>query len=71
MRGRGLLVGDVFRHAARAVPDRVAAIFGDERLTFRALDERANATAHALSAAGLAVGDRLVASEFRSWSWMH
>lgn len=60
MVGSGLVIGDVFRHAARAVPDRVAAIFGDERLTFRALDERANATAHALAAAGLVAGDRVL-----------
>lgn len=60
MVGSELVIGDVFRHAARAVPDRVAAILGDERLTFRALDERANATAHALAAAGLVAGDRVL-----------
>ena len=29
-----LLIGDVLRNAARAVPDRVAAAFHDEQLTF-------------------------------------
>ncbi len=56
-----LIVGDVFRNAARAVPDRVAAALGDSALTFGVLDRRANATATRLQALGVAPGDRLVA----------
>lgn len=51
-----LLVGDLFRNAARAVPDRVAAAFEDQRLTFAELDRAANRTARAL---GAVHGDRV------------
>ena len=51
-----LLVGDLFRNAARAVPDRVAAAFGDEQVTFGELDAAANRTARAL---GAGLGDRV------------
>lgn len=56
-----LVVGDVFRNAARAVPDRVAAVLGDTALTFGVVDRRANATAARLHALGMTPGDRLVA----------
>ncbi|MCU1374993.1 MAG: long-chain fatty acid--CoA ligase [Actinomycetia bacterium] len=50
------MVGDLFRNAARAVPDRVAAVFGDDSLTFGELDRAANRTARAL---GAQPGDRV------------
>ena len=55
-----LLIGDVFRAAARAVPQRVAVAFGDLRITYGELDRSANQHANALLAAGLAPRDRVV-----------
>jgi acyl-CoA synthetase (AMP-forming)/AMP-acid ligase II len=47
-----LLIGDVFRNAARAAPDRPAAALGSQVLTFGQLDRRANQVARALGRAG-------------------
>jgi len=52
-----LLIGDIFRNAARAVPDRVAVAVGSATLTFGELDRAANRIARSLS---LNVGDRVV-----------
>lgn len=51
-----MLVGDIFRNGARAIPERVAAAFGDRSLTYGELDRRANQVARAL---GVAHGDRV------------
>lgn len=55
-----LLVGDVFRNAARTAPNRIAAAAGADRLTFAELDGQANRLARAIAAAGLGIGDRIV-----------
>ncbi len=44
---------------AEADPERVALVYGDERVTFRRLDRLANAFAHAISPALHAPGDRV------------
>ena len=54
-----LLVGDVIRHAARATPHELAATLGDDEMTFAELDARSNQVAHALSARGVGLGDRV------------
>jgi fatty-acyl-CoA synthase len=54
-----LLIGDVFRNAARAVPDRMAAALGDESLTFRQIDQESNKLARALARLGITTGDRV------------
>jgi acyl-CoA synthetase (AMP-forming)/AMP-acid ligase II len=54
-----LLIGDVFRNAARAVPDRMAAALGDESLTFRQIDQESNKVARALGRLGVTTGDRV------------
>jgi acyl-CoA synthetase (AMP-forming)/AMP-acid ligase II len=54
-----LLIGDVFRNAARAVPDRMAAALGDESLTFRQIDQESNKVARALGRLGITTGDRV------------
>jgi acyl-CoA synthetase (AMP-forming)/AMP-acid ligase II len=56
---RELLVGDVFRGNAAVVPERTAAVLGAESLSHGALDRAANRTARALSALGVAQGDRV------------
>jgi amino acid adenylation domain-containing protein len=56
---RDLCVQDLVEAQVRRTPDAVAALFGDRRLTYRELNERANRLAHYLR--GLGAGpDRLV-----------
>ncbi|MEV0059991.1 acyl-CoA synthetase [Nocardia sp. NPDC050718] len=52
-------VADLFEHAVDAVPDRVAVICGDRRVTYRELDERANRLAHHLASRGVGKGDHV------------
>jgi fatty-acyl-CoA synthase len=58
-----LLIGDVFRTAARAVPGRLAAVVDGDELTFAELDARSNQAARALTACGIGHGQRVT-----SWS---
>src|SRR5262245_46150543 len=51
--------GEMLTRPARLYPERVAIIFQGQRLTFRELDERANALAHALRGLGIGRGDRV------------
>lgn len=57
---RDLLIGDIFRAGAAAVPGRVAVALGDRALTFAELDAAANAHAAALAGLGVGHGDRVV-----------
>jgi 3-oxocholest-4-en-26-oate---CoA ligase len=52
-------LADCFEAITDAVPDRTAVIFGERRLTYRELEERANRCAHALQARGVAPGDHV------------
>ena len=56
-----LLIGDIFRTAARAAPRRVAAWRGDESLTFEELDRRGNQAARALRTLGVGHRDHVIA----------
>jgi len=58
-RARPLLVGDVFRHAATAVPQRTAAVFGADVLTFADVQARAEEVARTLRTFGVGRGDRV------------
>lgn len=49
----------MLRRSAKRFPDKAAIICGDETLTYRALDERANALANALLALGLPKGSKV------------
>src|SRR4051794_15598621 len=55
-----LLIGDVFRNAARAVPGRVAVAHGGASLTFAELERRGHALAGAVRAHGVRHRDRVV-----------
>ena len=55
----GLVVGDVFRHGARAVPRRTAAALGEAAITFAELDRAANRHAAFLSRQGISRGRRV------------
>ncbi|SHN12877.1 acyl-CoA synthetase [Cryptosporangium aurantiacum] len=56
-------LSQVFRTAADSVPDTEALIWRDRRLTYRAVDERADGVAHYL--AGLGLGARRERAELR------
>jgi acyl-CoA synthetase (AMP-forming)/AMP-acid ligase II len=55
-----LLIGDVFRNAARAVPHRPAAMLGHRALTFGELERCANRVARVLAACGVGHGDHVL-----------
>ncbi len=52
-------VGDTLTRTADRVPDKVAVIDGDRRITYRELDRWTNALAHALLGRGYTPGDSL------------
>jgi fatty-acyl-CoA synthase len=53
------LAGVLATNAGRS-PDRAALVFGEHRLSYRDVDSAVNRAAHALAAAGLHKGDRMV-----------
>jgi long-chain acyl-CoA synthetase len=53
-------VEQFLEHSAERLPEKIALICGNQRLTYRQIDERANRLAHALISAGVARGDRVV-----------
>ncbi len=52
-------LGDLFESVAGAVPDRVAVVDGDRRLTYAELVDRTTRLAHGLRAAGVAPGEHV------------
>jgi amino acid adenylation domain-containing protein/non-ribosomal peptide synthase protein (TIGR01720 family) len=54
-----LCLHELFEHQAAATPDTVALIFEGERLSYRALNERANKLAHYLRGSGVGRGARV------------
>ncbi|MFM0283793.1 long-chain fatty acid--CoA ligase [Paraburkholderia sediminicola] len=52
-------IGSTLTQAAAAHPDHIAVIHGDTRLSYRALNERANRLASQLRAQGIRPGDRV------------
>lgn len=54
------LVNDFLEKTAARLPDKIALICGDHRLTYAELDHMANRVANSLQSAGVARGDRVV-----------
>src|SRR5262245_44830827 len=52
-------LADLFESVVDAVPDRVALVCGDRRLTYAELDARANRLAHHLLALGIGPGEHV------------
>ena len=52
-------LADLFECVAARVPDREVVVWGDTRLTYRQLDQRANRLAHGLEGLGLGAGDHV------------
>jgi acyl-CoA synthetase (AMP-forming)/AMP-acid ligase II len=63
-------IADLFEHTADAVPDRIALIDRDARLSFAELEERANRIAHALADRGVGVGDHVGIYAQNSHEWI-
>jgi acyl-CoA synthetase (AMP-forming)/AMP-acid ligase II len=54
-----LNIADLFEHAVDLVPDRVALVCGDDRLTYAQLEENANRLAHHLHQHGVTPGSHV------------
>ncbi|MFI6095017.1 acyl-CoA synthetase [Lentzea sp. NPDC051213] len=54
-----LNIADLFEHSVDLVPDRTAVLCGERRLTYRALEERANRLAHHLARHGVGPGSHV------------
>ena len=52
-------LADIFESVADTVPDREALVFGDRRLTYAELDQRANRLAHHFESVGIGAGDHV------------
>jgi len=61
---------DLFELVADAVPDRVAIVGDDRRLTFRELDERSNRVANDFIARGLAPGAKVGIDAWNRVEWV-
>jgi acyl-CoA synthetase (AMP-forming)/AMP-acid ligase II len=60
----------LFESVVDAVPDRVALVCGDRRLTYAELDERANRLANALRARGIGAGDHVGLQLYNSTNYV-
>src|SRR5579871_2520072 len=63
-------LADLFELVADAVPDRVALVAGDRRLTYRELDERANRVAHYLRDVGVRPGQHVGVYAYNRAEWV-
>ncbi|WP_433330455.1 acyl-CoA synthetase [Spirillospora sp. CA-294931] len=63
-------LADLFESVADAVPDKLALVAGETRLTFAELDERANRVAHALAALGVGPGDHVSLLAYNRAEWV-
>ena len=62
-------IGDLPRRTATRVPDKLAVVDGDVRLTFAELEAAVHRTTAAIQAHGLAAGDRLALLSHNSWQF--
>jgi acyl-CoA synthetase (AMP-forming)/AMP-acid ligase II len=66
----GFNIADMFEYAADAVPDRLALVEGDRRLTYRELDEQTNRFAGYLRSVGIGHGDHIGIYGYNSIEWV-
>ena len=62
-------LADLYEIVADAVPDRLALVAGDRRLTYAQLDERANRFAHHLLDHGVERGDKVAIYSWDRAEW--
>jgi 3-oxocholest-4-en-26-oate---CoA ligase len=65
-----LNIADLFEHSVDVVPDREVLVVGDERRTYRQLEEHANRLAHHLAAEGIGPGDHIGVYGANSVEWI-
>ena len=70
MSDRTYSLADLYEIVADVVPDRLALVAGDQRRTYRELDERANRLAHALSARGVDPGEHVAIISYNRAEWI-
>jgi fatty-acyl-CoA synthase len=63
-------LADLFELVVDTVPGRLALVAGDQRLTYRELDDRANRLAHHLVAAGVGPDDRVAIYAWNRAEWL-
>jgi 3-oxocholest-4-en-26-oate---CoA ligase len=63
-------LADLYEIVADAVPDRLALVAGDRRLTYAQLDERANRFAHHLLGQGVEPGDKVAIYAWDRAEWV-
>jgi 3-oxocholest-4-en-26-oate---CoA ligase len=63
-------LADLYEIVADAVPDRLALVAGDRRLTYAQLDERANRFAHHLLDHGVQPGDKVAIYSWDRAEWL-
>ena len=63
-------LADLYEIVADAVPDRLALVAGDRRLTYAQLDERANRFAHHLLEHGVEPGDKVAIYSWDRAEWV-
>jgi fatty-acyl-CoA synthase len=63
-------VGDIAAVNAKRFPNKTAVIMGDEQLSFRDLDGKANQLAHGIMAMGIKPGDKVAILSFNSLQWI-
>jgi len=63
-------LADLFEVVVDAVPDRMALIAGDRRLTYADLDARANRFARVLTGAGVAPGEHIAILSWNRAEWV-
>jgi fatty-acyl-CoA synthase len=63
-------LADLFEIVVDTVPDRLAVVAGDTRLTYRQLDERANRLAHHLIESGVQPGDHVGVYAWNRAEWL-
>ena len=69
MHTRELNLADLFEVVVDTVPDRMALVAGDRRLTYRQLDERANRFAHHLASVGVTTGAHVGILAYNRAEW--
>ena len=63
-------IADIFEHVVDAVPDRLALVDRDLKLSFSDLDERSNRIAHYLASQGIGTGDHVGIYAYNSAAWV-
>jgi len=68
--GSSLLLGKLLTSSAKTFPDKTAVTFGEQRFTYRILEERANRLANAVLGLGLKKGDRCAILFYNRHEWL-